>query len=148
MGGGGTAIFNPWFPAVRDGCLLCLSFFLLQLYIIPLYLPNSSPFLYFFLSPLLWFFLYNTIVLLLPKLTFLLPNCSFIISIREMENISLVPTFGDFVTICTEGSMQNIMGGCKTTEYNSTDSPLPPLLNVMYCVRVSLRTVKIFFAQH
>ncbi len=27
---------------------------------------------------------------------------------------------------------------CKTTEYKSTDSPLPPLLNVMYCVRVSL----------
>jgi hypothetical protein len=24
------------------------------------------------------------------------------------------------------------------TEYKSTDSPLPPLLNVMYCVRVSL----------
>ncbi len=29
--------------------------------------------------------------------------------------------------------------GCKTTEYKSTDSPV---LNVMYCVRVSLRTVK------
>ncbi len=33
-------------------------------------------------------------------------------------------------------------------EYESTDSPLLPLLNVMYCVRVSLRTVKIFLAQH
>ena len=36
---------------------------------------------------------------------------------------------------------------CKTTEYKSTDSSLPPLLNVMYCVRVSLRTVKIFLAR-
>jgi hypothetical protein len=36
----------------------------------------------------------------------------------------------------------------KTTEYESTDTPLPPLLNVMYCVRVSLKTVKIFLAQH
>jgi hypothetical protein len=35
--------------------------------------------------------------------------------------------------------------GSKTTEYKSTDSPLPPLLNVMYYVRV---TVKIFLAQH
>ncbi len=38
--------------------------------------------------------------------------------------------------------------GCKTTEYKSIDSPLPLLLNVMYCVRVSLWTVKIFLAQH
>ncbi len=45
-----------------------------------------------------------------------------------MENISRGPTFGDY--------------GCKTT-----DSPLPPLLNVMYCVRVSLRTAKIFLTQ-
>ncbi len=29
----------------------------------------------------------------------------------------------------------------------SKDSHLPPLLNVMYCVRVSLWTVKIFLAQ-
>ena len=35
---------------------------------------------------------------------------------------------------------------CKTTKYKCTDSPLPPLLNVMYCVRVSLRTAKIFLA--
>jgi hypothetical protein len=56
---------------------------------------------------------------------------------REMENISRDPTFGDFVTILTEGSVQDI-----------TNSPLPPLLNVTYCVRVSLRTVKIFLAQH
>ncbi len=32
---------------------------------------------------------------------------------------------------------------CKTTEYKSTESPLPPLLNVMHCVRVSLWTEKI-----
>jgi hypothetical protein len=38
--------------------------------------------------------------------------------------------------------------GCKTSEYKSTDSLLTPLLNVMYCMRVSLRTVKIFLVQH
>jgi hypothetical protein len=38
--------------------------------------------------------------------------------------------------------------GCRTTEYKSTDSPFPHLLNVMYCVRVSLRTVKILPAHH
>jgi len=38
--------------------------------------------------------------------------------------------------------------GCKTTECKSTDFPLPHLVNVIYCVRVSLRTVKIFLAQH
>jgi hypothetical protein len=37
---------------------------------------------------------------------------------------------------------------CKTTEYKSTDSPLPHLLNGMYCVRASLWTVKIFLAQY
>ncbi len=41
-----------------------------------------------------------------------------------------------FVTIRTEASMQDV----KTTEYKITDSPLPPLLNVMYCMRVSLWT--------
>ncbi len=35
---------------------------------------------------------------------------------------------------------------CKTTEYKAPLSPL--ILNVMYCVRVSLWTVKIFLAQH
>jgi hypothetical protein len=45
-----------------------------------------------------------------------------------MENISRGPTFGDFVTIRTEASMQDI-----------TVARL--LLNVMYCVRVSLWTV-------
>ncbi len=38
--------------------------------------------------------------------------------------------------------------GCKTTKYKSRDTPLLPLLNVMYCVRVSLWTVKIFLAHH
>ncbi len=35
----------------------------------------------------------------------------------------------------------------ESTGYKSTDSTLPPLLNLMYCVRVSLSTVK-FLAQH
>ncbi len=33
--------------------------------------------------------------------------------------------------------------GCKTTESESTDSPLPTLLSAMYCVRVSMKAVKI-----
>jgi hypothetical protein len=46
---------------------------------------------------------------------------------------------------------------CRTSQlqdyrvpYKSTDYPLPPLLNVnvTYCVRVSLWTVKIFLAHH
>jgi hypothetical protein len=52
---------------------------------------------------------------------------------REMENISRGPPLGNFVTIRTEGSMRNIT--IASTEYKSTESPL---LNVMYCVRVSL----------
>jgi hypothetical protein len=47
-----------------------------------------------------------------------------------MENISRGPTFGDFVPIRTEASAGRY--SCMTTEYKSTDSPLPPLLNVMY----------------
>ncbi len=43
---------------------------------------------------------------------------------------------------------KSLVATCKTTEYKSTDSPLSPLLNVMYCERFSLRTVKIFLAQH
>ncbi len=65
---------------------------------------------------------------------------------REMEDITRGPTFGDFVIILTERSMLKVTG--KTTEYKSTDFPLSPLLNVMYCVRVSLWTVKIFLAPH
>ena len=44
---------------------------------------------------------------------------------REMKNISRGDTFEDFVTILTEGSMQDnkVASGCKTTEYKSADSP-------------------------
>ncbi len=55
-----------------------------------------------------------------------------------MENISRVPTFGDVVTNRTEASMQDITVAIERLQStNSTDSPLPPLLNVMYCVRAS-----------
>jgi hypothetical protein len=65
---------------------------------------------------------------------------------REMENISRDPTFEDFVTIRTEGSMQDVtVTRLRVQEYRL---PFPPLLNVMYCVRVSLWTVKIFLAQN
>jgi hypothetical protein len=59
----------------------------------------------------------------------------------EMENIIRGPTFGDFVTILTEGSMQDSirLQDYRVQEYRL---PSPPLLNVVYCVRVSLRTVK------
>jgi hypothetical protein len=66
---------------------------------------------------------------------------------REMENITRGPTFGDFVTFRTEGSMQDVRVA-RLGEYKSTDFPLPPLLNIMYCVRVSLWTVKIFLGRH
>jgi hypothetical protein len=66
---------------------------------------------------------------------------------REMENISRGPIFGDFVTILTEGSMQdNTVAGLPSTG-QELRLPFPPLLNVMYCMRVSLKTVKIFHAQ-
>ncbi len=65
-----------------------------------------------------------------------------------MENISRGSTFGDFVTILTEGSMQDLTVALLKSTRVHTDSPLPPLINVMYCVRVSLRTVKTFLAQH
>jgi hypothetical protein len=42
-----------------------------------------------------------------------------------MENISRGPTFRDFVTIRTEGGLYRTLR-LKTTEYKSTDSPLPP----------------------
>jgi hypothetical protein len=68
---------------------------------------------------------------------------------REMKNISRGrgPTFGDFVTICTEGLMQDVtVARLKSTR---VQTPLSPShFNVMYCVKVSLWTVKIFFAQH
>ncbi len=66
---------------------------------------------------------------------------------REMKNKSRGPTFGDFVTISTEVSMQDIT--VARLQSTREHTPLfPPLLNVMYCVRVSLWTVKIFLAQH
>ncbi len=63
-----------------------------------------------------------------------------LVRVSEMENISRGPTFGNFVSILSVGTMQN--------NNRSTDSPLPPLLNVIFCVRVSLRTVKILLTQH
>jgi hypothetical protein len=63
---------------------------------------------------------------------------------REMKNISRGPTYGDFVTLRTEASMQDIT--LQSTRVQTP--PLPTLLNVMYYVRVSLWTVKIFMAQH
>jgi hypothetical protein len=66
-----------------------------------------------------------------------------------MTNISRGPTYWDFVTILTEGSMQDVtVARLQSTGDRCTDFPLPPLLNVMYYVRVSLRTVKIFLVQH
>ncbi len=65
-------------------------------------------------------------------------------AIREMENISKGPTFGDFVTIHTEGSMQdNTVARLQSTRVQTPISP-----HVMYWVIVSLWTVKIFPAQH
>ncbi len=65
---------------------------------------------------------------------------SWLVLPREMENISRGSTFEDFVTILTEGSTNdNTVARLQST---SVQTPLsPPLLNVMYCVRVSLSTV-------
>jgi hypothetical protein len=66
---------------------------------------------------------------------------------REMENIGRGPTFRDFVTIRTEGPMQdNTVARPQSTRVQTPLSPL--FLNVMYSVRVSLWTVKIFLAQY
>jgi hypothetical protein len=44
---------------------------------------------------------------------------------REMKNISRGPTFGDFVTICTEGSMQdNRVARLQSTRVQTPLSPL------------------------
>jgi hypothetical protein len=51
----------------------------------------------------------------------------------------------DFVTIRTKASMQDITVA-RLQSKKSTDTPLPPLLKVMYCVRVSLWTVNISLA--
>jgi hypothetical protein len=66
---------------------------------------------------------------------------------REKENIRIGPTFGDFVTIRTEASMQDItVARLQSTRVQTSLSPT--LLNEMYCVGVSLWIVKIFLAQH
>jgi hypothetical protein len=45
--------------------------------------------------------------------------------IREMENIRRGPTFGDFATIVTEGSMQdNMVAKLQSTRVQSPLSPL------------------------
>jgi hypothetical protein len=44
---------------------------------------------------------------------------------REMENISRGPTFGDFVTILTEGSMQGIT--VARLQSTGVQIPLSPL---------------------
>jgi hypothetical protein len=62
---------------------------------------------------------------------------------REMENISKGPTFGDFVTIRTEASMQDAT--VARLQSTRVQTPyLPTLFNAMYCVRVSLWTVTVF----
>jgi hypothetical protein len=63
---------------------------------------------------------------------------------KETDNISRGPTFGDFVTILREGSCRTLQSQDYTVQEYSLHSV--PLL--MHCVRVSLRAVKIFLAQH
>ncbi len=58
------------------------------------------------------------------------------------------PTFGDFVTIRPEASMQDVTFARLHSTRVHADVPLPLLINVMYCVRVSQWIVKIFLAQH
>ncbi len=65
---------------------------------------------------------------------------------REMEIISRGPILRGFCHYPHRG-VDAGQHGCKITEHKITDSPRPPLLNVMYCVRVSLWTVKIFLGQ-
>jgi hypothetical protein len=66
-------------------------------------------------------------------------------SIPEMENTSRGPAFGDVVTILTERLMQdNTVARLQSTR---VQTPLSPLYE-MFCVRVSLRTIKILLAQH
>ncbi len=47
----------------------------------------------------------------------------------------------------TQYHLYHYMYSVLPSTYKSTDYPLPPLLNVMYCVRVPLRTVKRFLEQ-
>jgi hypothetical protein len=65
---------------------------------------------------------------------------------REMENISRGPTLGIFVTIHTEGSMQDVtVARLQSARVQTILSP--PLINVMYVI-VFLWKVKILLAQH
>ncbi len=58
---------------------------------------------------------------------------------RGREYMSRGPIFGDFVTIRTETSMQDVTAArLLSTRVRYRESHLPPLLIVMYCVRVSL----------
>ncbi len=68
---------------------------------------------------------------------------------REMENISTVEVPDSHLRGFCHYPHRGVDAGshsCKTKENKSKDSPLPPLLNVMYWMRVSLWTVKIFLA--
>ncbi len=60
------------------------------------------------------------------------------------------PTFRDFVTILTEWPMQDIAVAMQDYRVQEYRHPSPPSIkcNVPYCVKVSLRTFKIFHAQH
>ncbi len=58
---------------------------------------------------------------------------------REMKNISRGPTYGDSVTILTEGSMQDITVARLQSTRVQTGSPPSINCNVL---RESLRTVK------
>jgi hypothetical protein len=51
---------------------------------------------------------------------------------REMEHISRGPTFGDFVTMRIQGTMQDVMVQDYRVQDYGTISSLPTLLNVMY----------------
>jgi hypothetical protein len=67
--------------------------------------------------------------------------------IREMKNIRRAPTFGDFVTIRTERSMQDVtVARIQSTRVQT------PLSSLFKCdvlrESLSLWTVKIFLAQH
>jgi hypothetical protein len=63
-------------------------------------------------------------------------------STREIENISRGHTFGNFVTIRPEASMQDIT--VARLQRTRVQTPLSPSFkcNVQYCVRVSVWIVK------
>jgi hypothetical protein len=80
--------------------------------------------------------MYETKIKNPPKKYLRKKRCLWIVSYREMENISRGHTFGDFVTIRRKASMQDItvaMQDNRVQEYR-----LPTPLNLMYCMRVSV----------